>query len=209
VQELRILNDLSGRIEPGRLTLVLGPPSCGKTTLLRTLAGRAPSGRASGRVTWNGYTAAEFCAPRSIAYVAQSDTHIATLTTRETAKFAHAIQAGSRTSEFRPGAALRDDSSNGSTDDGKAAPDVDALASLMLDGTGRADLFLRMFGLQGAADTVVGNAMLRGVSGGERKRLSTVEQLMAAQRVQVLDEISTGLVRLWQQAAHPGAEVQV
>lgn len=48
------------------------------------------------------------------------------------------------------------------------------------------------------ADTWVGNAMVRGISGGERKRMSTVEMLMGHQRVQILDEISTGLVRpLW------------
>ncbi|KAE9459162.1 hypothetical protein C3L33_08935, partial [Rhododendron williamsianum] len=36
---LAILHDVSGIIKPGRLTLLLGPPSSGKTTLLLALAG--------------------------------------------------------------------------------------------------------------------------------------------------------------------------
>lgn len=31
---------MSGVLLPGRLTLLLGPPSCGKTTLLKALAGK-------------------------------------------------------------------------------------------------------------------------------------------------------------------------
>lgn len=35
-----ILKDVSGIIKPGRMTLLLGPPSSGKTTLLLALAGK-------------------------------------------------------------------------------------------------------------------------------------------------------------------------
>ncbi|KAE9602541.1 putative ABC transporter, P-loop containing nucleoside triphosphate hydrolase [Lupinus albus] len=35
-----ILNDVSGIIKPSRLTLLLGPPGCGKTTFLMALAGK-------------------------------------------------------------------------------------------------------------------------------------------------------------------------
>ncbi|KAI5417837.1 variant 2, ABC transporter G member 37, partial [Lathyrus oleraceus] len=38
--KLGILKDVSGIIKPARLTLLLGPPSCGKTTLLMALAGK-------------------------------------------------------------------------------------------------------------------------------------------------------------------------
>ena len=37
---LAILNDLQGRLVPGRLTLLLGPPSCGKSSFMRALTGR-------------------------------------------------------------------------------------------------------------------------------------------------------------------------
>jgi ABC-type multidrug transport system ATPase subunit len=42
-------------------------------------------------------------------------------------------------------------------------------------------------------DTVIGNALLRGVSGGQRKRVTTAEFLMGGTTVMALDEISTGL----------------
>ena len=37
---LRILKDVSGVVRPSRMTLLLGPPACGKTTLLLALAGK-------------------------------------------------------------------------------------------------------------------------------------------------------------------------
>ncbi|GLT58448.1 hypothetical protein SLA2020_313390 [Shorea laevis] len=37
---ISILKDISGIIKPSRLTLLLGPPGCGKTTLLLALAGK-------------------------------------------------------------------------------------------------------------------------------------------------------------------------
>uniref|UniRef100_F6HZE6 ABC transporter domain-containing protein n=1 Tax=Vitis vinifera TaxID=29760 RepID=F6HZE6_VITVI len=37
---IKILKDVSGIIKPSRMTLLLGPPGCGKTTLLLALAGR-------------------------------------------------------------------------------------------------------------------------------------------------------------------------
>lgn len=39
-RRLLILNDISATLVPGRLTLLLGPPACGKSTLLKALAGK-------------------------------------------------------------------------------------------------------------------------------------------------------------------------
>lgn len=39
-RKLVILDNLSGMLEPGRLTLLLGPPSGGKSTFLKALAGQ-------------------------------------------------------------------------------------------------------------------------------------------------------------------------
>ncbi len=39
-KRINILSGLSGTIKPGRLMLLLGPPSSGKTTLLKALAGK-------------------------------------------------------------------------------------------------------------------------------------------------------------------------
>ncbi|KAG6944532.1 hypothetical protein JG688_00017032 [Phytophthora aleatoria] len=54
-------------------------------------------------------------------------------------------------------------------------------------------VMVKKLGLDSCKDTVVGNAMLRGVSGGERKRVITGEMTVAWKRLQRLDEISTGL----------------
>ena len=48
--------------------------------------------------------------------------------------------------------------------------------------------------LQICSDTIVGNAMMRGVSGGQRKRVTTAEIIVAPKKTLFLDEISTGLV---------------
>lgn len=39
-RETIILDGISGVLKPGRLTLLMGPPSAGKTTLLKALAGK-------------------------------------------------------------------------------------------------------------------------------------------------------------------------
>lgn len=41
----------------------------------------------------------------------------------------------------------------------------------------KVEVVTRVMGLSHAADTVVGDAMLRGISGGERRRLTTAEML--------------------------------
>jgi len=49
--------------------------------------------------------------------------------------------------------------------------------------------------LQICADTVVGDGMLRGISGGQKKRVTTSEMIVGPKKTLFLDEISTGLVR--------------
>ena len=54
---------------------------------------------------------------------------------------------------------------------------------------------MQLLGLGHCRDTLVGDGglMLRGISGGERKRLTTAEMVVGPQRVLLMDEISTGL----------------
>lgn len=51
---------------------------------------------------------------------------------------------------------------------------------------------LALLRLQDCANTVVGNALLRGISGGEMKRVTVGEGLLTNARFIALDEISTG-----------------
>ena len=48
-----------------------------------------------------------------------------------------------------------------------------------ISGTGvKTELIIRLLGIHNCVDTVVGNAYLRGVSGGERKRVTSAEMLV-------------------------------
>lgn len=44
MRKFKVLDGISGVLVPGRLTLLLGPPSCGKSTLLKALAGKLDGG---------------------------------------------------------------------------------------------------------------------------------------------------------------------
>lgn len=54
---------------------------------------------------------------------------------------------------------------------------------------------LRLLGLGHCRDTLVGDGglMQRGISGGERKRLTTAEMVVGPQRVLLMDKICNGL----------------
>ncbi|KMS94739.1 hypothetical protein BVRB_015770 [Beta vulgaris subsp. vulgaris] len=55
------------------------------------------------------------------------------------------------------------------------------------------DYLLKVLGLDICADTAVGNDMNRGVSGGQRKRVTSGEMIVGPKRTLFMDEISTGL----------------
>ncbi|KAH7447520.1 hypothetical protein KP509_01G110200 [Ceratopteris richardii] len=55
------------------------------------------------------------------------------------------------------------------------------------------DYVMKLLGLDVCADTFVGNALLRGISGGQRKRVTTGEMIVGPAKALFMDEISTGL----------------
>lgn len=77
------------------------------------------------------------------------------------------------------------------------------------------DSLLQRLGLVAAADTIVGDAKARGISGGEKKRLSIACELIASPSVIFADEPTTGLdafqaervMQTLQQLAHEGHAV--
>lgn len=92
-KKLSILKNINGVLRPSRLTLLLGPPSSGKTTLLLALAGWLDHGlKMSGRVTYNGHELNEFVPQRTSAYVSQQDWHMAEMTVREVLEFSGRCQ---------------------------------------------------------------------------------------------------------------------
>jgi ABC-type multidrug transport system ATPase subunit len=74
------------------------------------------------------------------------------------------------------------------------------------------DYTLRILGLDICADTIVGDQMQRGISGGQKKRVTTGEMIVGPTKVLFMDEISTGLdssttfqiVKCLQQIVHLG-----
>ncbi|KAL9352179.1 hypothetical protein Peur_054859 [Populus x canadensis] len=81
-----------------RLTLLLGPPGCGKTSLLLALSGRLDQSlEVEGEISYNGYKLDEFVPQKTSAYISQYDLHMPEMTVRETIDFsAHCQGVGSR-----------------------------------------------------------------------------------------------------------------
>lgn len=52
---------------------------------------------------------------------------------------------------------------------------------------------MKLLGLDICADTMVGDQMVRGISGGQKKRVTTGEMIVGPSNVLLMDEISTGL----------------
>ncbi|XP_020550291.1 pleiotropic drug resistance protein 1-like isoform X1 [Sesamum indicum] len=225
---LPILHDVSGIIKPGRMTLLLGPPCSGKTTLLLALAGKLdPELKVSGRVTYNGHEMEEFVPQRTSAYISQNDLHIGELTVRETLAFSARCQGVGARYEMLAELSRREKEANIKPD-----PDLDIFMKVMIslrekflscllsaincisqtthhisswsfilqaasiegqDASVVTDYIIKILGLEVCADTLVGDEMVRGISGGQRKRLTTGEMLVGPARALFMDEISTGL----------------
>ncbi|KAL2517559.1 ABC transporter G family member 40 [Abeliophyllum distichum] len=190
---LSILKDVSGIIKPSRMTLLLGPPSSGKTTLLLALAGKLdPALKVSGRVTYNGHGMEEFVPEKTAAYISQHDLHIGEMTVRETLAFSARVQGVGSRYEMLAELSRREKAANIKPD-----PDVDiymkAAATEGDEANVVTDYILKVLGLEVCADTLVGDEMIRGISGGQRKRVTTGEMLVGPAKALFMDEISTGL----------------
>ncbi|CAI7757903.1 unnamed protein product [Closterium sp. NIES-53] len=178
-EDFNVLSDLSAYFMPGSLTLICGPPGCGKSAFHKTIAGRLPetkSLRLSGEVTYNGRPWREVQVRRMTAFVGQTDEHIPTLTVMETCKFAQECNRLITPKDYEP---------------------LQGLMEMIRTELGGMDLklefTLHLLGLKGAANTIVGSRTVRGVSGGERHRVTTAEMMSGMFVVMAFDEISTGL----------------
>ncbi|CAA0839121.1 ABC transporter G family member 40 [Striga hermonthica] len=192
-KHISILQDVSGIIKPCRMTLLLGPPSSGKTTLLLALAGKLDTSlKFSGSVSYNGHKLNEFVPQRTAAYISQHDVHIGEMTVRETLEFSARCQGiGSR---YEMLSELSRREKNASI---KPDTDVDifmkAVATEGQEASVITDYIIKVLGLEVCADTMVGDELVRGISGGQRKRVTTGEMLVGPTNALFMDEISTGL----------------
>lgn len=192
-KSLPILHDVSGIVKPGRMTLLLGPPSSGKTTLLLALAGKLGSDlHVSGKVTYNGHEMNEFVPQRTSAYISQYDLHIGEMTVRETLAFSARCQGVGSNYEMLAELSRREKEANIKPD-----PDLDLyMKAASMEGQEASvvtEYVMKILGLEVCADTVVGDEMFRGISGGQKKRVTTGEMMVGPSRALFMDEISTGL----------------
>ena len=171
--ELHLLRNVTASFKAGTSTLVLGAPGSGKSTLLRAVSSRLSAPVAHGTVTVGGLTAEALRAERSTlvrrltAYAPQTDRHQAFLTVAELLSFAHSNSAAPLPAGASP------------------------VASREL--SQRAERVISLLGLDECRDTIIGNPIVRGISGGQKRRVTIGESLLAGARVLAGDQITDGL----------------
>ena len=113
----------------------------------------------------------------AIAYIDQIDNHAPRLSVEETFTFAFNCKSAGT---HAPGAALESE-------------EIEKLIQKLDKEKAFVKLNMEALGLETVADTFVGNTEVRGISGGQRRRVTLGEQLQARFPVMCGDEISTGL----------------
>ncbi|ETS61335.1 hypothetical protein PaG_04356 [Moesziomyces aphidis] len=165
----KLLQNFNGFAKPGEMVLVVGRPGSGCSTFLKTIANQRGGYIAvNGDVSYGGISAHEFGKKykSEAVYNEEDDFHFATLTVQQTLEFALNLKS--------PGKRLPHQT-------------VKSLNKEVLD------TFLKMLGIPHTANTLVGSATVRGVSGGERKRVSIAECMASRAAVLSWDNATRGL----------------
>ncbi|CAH0515637.1 unnamed protein product [Peronospora belbahrii] len=183
-----ILKNVSGTFRPGSMTLLLGQPGSGKSAFMKVLSGRFPLAKnitLSGTMTYNGLPQPTITSQLAqfVSYVPQYDKHFPTLTVRETLEYANEFTGGE----------LKRRAVDLLTQGTKEEENVYAQALVQALFTHYPDVIVTQLGLTNCQETIVGDALVRGVSGGERKRVTTGEMEFGMKYMTLMDEISTGL----------------
>ncbi|KAL5313854.1 hypothetical protein ACEPPN_018277 [Leptodophora sp. 'Broadleaf-Isolate-01'] len=169
-RRIDILRNFDGLVHNGEMLVVLGPPGSGCSTFLKTLAGETDGLYVDDQSHFNyqGLSANEIhTAHRGEAiYTAEVDAHFPMLTVGETLTFA---------SRARAPRSLPKNVTH------------DTFSDYMRDGV------MAMFGISHTRNTRVGNEYIRGVSGGERKRVTISEAALSGAPFQCWDNSTRGL----------------
>ena len=169
-RRIDILRNFDGVVHKGEMLVVLGPPGSGCSTLLKTLAGETNGLYLDDQSYFNyqGLTAKEIhTAHRGEAiYTAEVDVHFPMLTVGETLTFASRARAP------------------------RSLPE-NVTHDMFSDHL--RDVVMAMFGISHTRNTRVGNEYVRGVSGGERKRVTISEAALSGAPFQCWDNSTRGL----------------
>lgn len=166
--EATLLNEFKGVCKAGEMVLVLGKPGSGCTTFLKTIANqRHGYTGVTGEVLYGPFTDKEFIQYRGEAlYNEEDDVHHPTLTVEQTLGFALDVKIP-----------------------GKLPAGINRQQFKEKVVT----MLLKMFNIEHTRKTIVGNPFVRGVSGGERKRVSIAEMLVSNACILSWDNSTRGL----------------
>lgn len=166
-----ILDDFSGCVKPGEMVLVLGRPGAGCSTYLKVLANQRFGYKSiEGDVTYGG-TDAHTMGKKyrgEILYNPEDDLHYATLSVKRTLSFALTTKTPGRDSR-------------------KEGESRKAYVQEFLR------VVTKLFWIEHTLGTKVGNEYIRGVSGGEKKRVSIAEAMITKASTQCWDNSTRGL----------------
>jgi len=164
-----ILDDTHGCVKPGEMLLVLGRPGAGCTTLLKMLANkRLGYAKVTGDVHWGSLDHKQAEQYRGqIVMNTEEELFFPTLTVAQTIDFATRMKIPfNLPSNYGTPVDFQRESR---------------------------DFLLRAMGISHTHETKVGNEYVRGVSGGERKRVSIIETLATRGSVYCWDNSTRGL----------------
>ena len=168
-----IIQDLNGDARSGEVLAILGPSGAGKTTLINVLTMENVGGRSYGTVELNGQRLTPALFQKYCVAVAQENFHWTFLTAREAVTYAAELY-------------IREQQGGGS---GKGGGGL----SRAQRKTAAVDRVLRSMGLVDCADTKAGNQFIKGLSGGQKKRLALAVALIKSPTLVFLDEPTSGL----------------
>eukprot|EP01127_Copromyxa_protea_P017691 TRINITY_DN5431_c0_g1_i1.p1 TRINITY_DN5431_c0_g1~~TRINITY_DN5431_c0_g1_i1.p1 ORF type:complete len:641 (-),score=112.28 TRINITY_DN5431_c0_g1_i1:49-1971(-) len=163
-----ILSDVSGYVKPGETLAIIGPSGSGKTTLLNVLARLIPQGKWKGTVTANGQQLNRGAFKELAAYLPQFDILVGSQTVYEALHFQVKLKQH-KLSDL----------------------EIDTKVLDTLDELGLMKVKDSLIGYVG--EDATNSGLQRGISGGERKRLSLGLELMSSPSLLFLDEPTTGL----------------
>nr|QST15003.1 ABCG2-like1 protein [Diaphanosoma celebensis] len=179
----RILENVSGAVQPGEFLAILGASGAGKTTLLNCLTFRTTGKlKISGERNINGRPINTDSLARMSAYVQQDDLFIGTLTVKEQLRFQVQDDLLSPVNQL----VIHNDE--------QALLRMDKHLTYR-ERMSRVEEVMQELGLSKSADTMIGNSAkgVKGISGGEKKRLAFACEILTNPPLMFCDEPTSGL----------------
>ncbi|KAJ6083401.1 hypothetical protein N7467_007536 [Penicillium canescens] len=166
-QKLQILRPITTEFQPGQLNVIMGPSGSGKTSLLNSIARRL-----------HGSIGTRYCVHGNMLYngAVPSESVIRSVTSFVTQDDDALMPSLTVRESLKFAAGLR-------------------LPTWMTreEKNRRAEEILHKMGLKECADNLIGSDLIKGISGGEKRRVSIAIQILTDPKVLLLDEPTSGL----------------